>query len=89
MLLLLACARTPPAPPPVAAPEAHEVRTDVKAPGNLPVLTESELAAEDATRQSCIEACAEDAGCEQACMEATPVRQVEVVPDLMPMPVEE
>jgi hypothetical protein len=52
----------------------------VKAPGNLPVLTASELAAEDAARQTCLAACADD-GCREACWQAHPIRQVEVVPD--------
>ncbi len=55
----------------------------VKAPGNLPVLTESELAAEDAAREACLTACPDDA-CRDACGQAHPIRQVEVVPDAPP-----
>lgn len=69
-LLLLACAAREPAPPPES----------VKAPGNLPVLTASELAAEDAAREACLGACADDA-CRSACMDKHPIRQVEVIPD--------
>ena len=54
--------------------------SSVKAPGNLPVLTQSELAAEDAARKACTDACADDA-CRSACMEKYPIRQVEVIPD--------
>lgn len=67
LLLLLACAHHTP-------PEA------VKTHGNLPILTESELAAEIAARVQCIEACTDDA-CRAKCDETNPVRQVEVVPD--------
>lgn len=70
LLLLLACATKTPAPPPEG----------VKVHGNLPVLTASELAAEDAARDACLQACAEEP-CRTACFDAHPIRQVEVVPD--------
>ncbi|MBL8619594.1 MAG: hypothetical protein JNM72_28545 [Deltaproteobacteria bacterium] len=74
--------RTDPAPP-AAAP-----RTDVKAPGNLPVRTAEELAAADQQRAACIGACAgndeERAICEQRCLSQHPIEQVEVVPSAPP-----
>lgn len=70
LLVLLACAGREPSPPPEG----------VKTHGNLPILTASELAAEDAAREACLAACADDA-CRDACMERHPIRQVEVVPD--------
>ncbi|MCK6504678.1 hypothetical protein L6R53_14950 [Myxococcota bacterium] len=91
LLLLLACASRPPAPDDVPLDQ----RTDVKRPGNLPVRTEAELAAADAARQSCLDACrAVDApeadaeaeagaarqACEAACLQAHPIEQVEVIP---------
>ncbi len=58
-------------------------RRDVKAPGNLPVRTAEELAAEDAARTACLEACATELSggpaCEQACLEAHPIVQVELI----------
>lgn len=65
------------------APEAPASRppASVKAPGNLPVRTQSELAAEEAARKACLDACADDA-CRDACMQKFPIMQVEVVPDL-------
>lgn len=59
----------------------------VKAPGNLPVKTESELAAEEAARQACLDACPESEErepCEDACMSEHPITQVEVIPDGLP-----
>jgi hypothetical protein len=67
LLLLVACAHD--APPPEG----------VKVHGNLPILTQSELAAEDAARAACEAACTDDA-CHAACLQAHPIRQVEVVP---------
>lgn len=69
----------------------------VKVKGNLPVKTESELAAEGEARNECIAECVEsrkveakgadaiEAECQQECMAKLPIEQVEVVPD-GPMP---
>jgi len=70
LAFVLACAPKSAAPPPES----------VKAPGNLPVLTSSELAAEDAARDACLAACA-DEPCRTGCFDTHPIRQVEVVPD--------
>jgi len=54
----------------------------VKAPGNLPVMTRSQLEAEDRARNACLDRCEpQDDACTQACHEQFPVRQVEVVED--------
>ena len=55
----------------------------VKAPGHLPVYTESELRAKGEARSACLSACDEaDKACRKACMDKFPPIQVEVVPDL-------
>jgi len=58
-------------------------RRDVKAPGTLPVRAAEELAAEDAARAACLEACATELSsgpaCEQTCLEAHPIVQVELI----------
>lgn len=54
----------------------------VKAPGNLPVRTESELRAQSDALGACLDACSEtDAACRSTCLRAHPIEQVEVVPD--------
>ena len=71
LVLLIACSAKQPPP-------------DVKAPGNLPVMTAAELAAYDAKRAECVEACDEvDDGeaCRVECDESFPPMQVEVIPD--------
>lgn len=84
-------------PAPRAA-DAPAARTDVKAPGNLPVRTESELAAESEARDTCIQSCVQqrqmearaiemiEADCQASCLREHPIEQVEVVPDLAPAP---
>ena len=79
---------TVPADPPAASPPEG-----VKVSGNLPVYTESELAAAAAERQSCIDECVKDnqmravspqeirVDCERSCDESHFIGQVEVVPD--------
>ena len=57
-------------------------RSDVKVHGNLPIMTESELAAQDQARANCLDRCdPDDDGCTQQCHEEFPIQQVEVVPD--------
>lgn len=76
LVLLLACA-------------THAPPEGVKTHGNLPILTESELAAENAARDTCLAGCAEqpDADeCRAACEAKWPIRQVEVVPDALVAP---
>lgn len=84
VVIALVCACGPRVDP--AAPSAP--RTDVKAPGNLPVRTADELAAADQQRAACIGACAgideERATCEQRCLNQHPIEQVEVVPSAPP-----
>lgn len=69
----------------------------VKVKGNLPVKTESELAAEDAARDKCVADCvaskqmearsadAIETDCLGQCMAEHPITQVEVVPDGPPI----
>ena len=87
-----------PAPAARPSPEAEKPPEGVKTHGNLPILTESELAAEDATRAACVTACKDrrapeaidgdriDQECLQECELETPIRQVEVVPDSLELP---
>ena len=84
-----------------AAPEEQPLRSEgkedspppgVKASGNLSVVSQAELAAEDAARAECIKVCVQsrqmeavaiemiEEGCRQGCMDQHPVRQVEVSP---------
>ena len=49
--------------------EAH--RSDVKAPGNLPVRTRAELAAQSDAREACIESCVQERS-----MEASPIETI-------------
>ncbi len=101
MLLLLACVFSPDRPEPIgltvaAQPEAAreaepESSAGLKASGHLPQMTESELAAEDARRRSCVSTClaaerAEDVvtaepGCQASCLKTFPIQQVEIVSD--------
>lgn len=63
---------------------------DIKAPGNLPVRTAEQLAAEARDRAACAEACtgggAAQADCVQRCLVQHPIEQVEVVPSAPPAP---
>lgn len=86
-----------PDPPstPEAAAEADPDKppANVKVKGNLPVKTESELAAEAEARDECVSDCVDarkmeakgadaiEVECQQQCMAEHPVEQVEVVPD--------
>ena len=108
-LELIACkaaSNGTPIPPPEtaqAAPEEEPLRSEgeenaptpgVKAPGNLPVVSQAELAAEDAARADCIKECVQsrqmeavaiemiEEGCRQGCMDQHPIRQVEVEPSV-------
>lgn len=77
ILLLLACANHTPTPnvdTPMTPP------SNVKAHGNLPIMTEEELAAENRARQACLDGCQDDT-CKNACMERYPIQQVEVIPN--------
>lgn len=65
-------------------------RSDVKAPGNLPVRTRAELASEADARQSCLDTCEKErameaspietirASCARKCDQEHPMEQVEV-----------
>lgn len=87
---------TEPAPPTAEAPAPGAPPADVKAPGNLPVRTESELAAAAEAREACVQTCLQqrqmearaieaiEADCAASCQQAHPIEQVEVVPDLAP-----
>jgi hypothetical protein len=67
-------------------------RTDIKAPGNLPVRTEAELAEEARVREACVTECVRtrsmeavaieviEASCQQRCLQEHPIEQVEVIP---------
>ena len=88
------------AKPEAAKPEAEraqpEGRTDIKTKGNLPVVSESELAAQDEQRQTCVSDCVQrrqmeargieaiEADCRAECEQQHPTEQVEVVPDRPP-----
>ena len=73
--------------------EAGDPPPGVKVKGNLPVRTESELAAEAEARDACVTQCVQahvadakapeaiDADCQHKCMQEHPIEQVEVVPD--------
>ena len=93
---MFACTKAAAPPPENAAPvqlSPAEVASEVKAPGNLPVLTETEQAKEEAKRRACIEECiasrqAEAIAaemiadqCQQGCIKKIPVRQLEIIPD--------
>ena len=89
--LLSACGLTEPCDGPqtkcvsadTIAPSDETPPPGVKVHGNLPIRTVSELAAKDTIRDTCLAACDEaDAACKDACMAATPIEQVEVVPDM-------
>lgn len=60
-------------------------RSDVKAPGNLPVRSPEQLAEEARARAACAEACAgtgdAQTACVQACFTQHPIEQVEVRPE--------
>ncbi|EDM73883.1 hypothetical protein PPSIR1_24124 [Plesiocystis pacifica SIR-1] len=72
--------------------EAEQPPPGVKAPGNLPVMTEEELAAEEAKREACVRSCVDERQreakgadaieleCRESCEQELPIRQVEVVP---------
>lgn len=92
-LVFISCVTTSPETVP-ADPPAASPPEGVKVSGNLPVYTESELAAAEASRQSCIDECIKDnqmravspqeirVDCERSCDESHFIGQVEVVPDL-------
>ena len=84
-IILISCVTT--------SPSAVEVPENVKAPGNLPVMTETELSEAEGGLEDCIASCVKDnqmravspqeirVDCEQECNESHSVRQVEVIPD--------
>ena len=54
----------------------------VKAPGNLPVMTQSEVDAMVEAHKACFDACdQQDTDCRQRCDLDHPIPQVEVIPD--------
>lgn len=94
----VACAGQSQPAPPQPSPAPMAPRPDVKAPGNLPVLTRSEAEAEADAHSACIEQCLADrttdarpldalqVECQGLCDDRAPIRQVEIVPDDLPMP---
>ena len=96
----IACATTSPETTPAEPPAAEEPAPDVKAPGNLPVMTEAELVAAEAQLQSCIDDCVKAnqmravspqeirVDCERGCNEEHFIGQVEVI-DAPGLPVDE
>lgn len=60
--------------------EAELPPPGVKAPGNLPVMTEWELAAADERQRELKGADAIELECRESCEQELPIRQVEVVP---------
>ena len=98
LAFVVACTKAA-VPTEVATPETPgieqaEVKPKVKVSGNLPMITQAELAKEDAARRACVEECiaarqAEAIAaemiadqCQQGCIKTIPIRQVEVIPDI-------
>ena len=93
LIVLTSCVTTSPENKPPGPPAAAEAPApDVKAPGNLPVMSEAELAEAESKRQTCIDDCVRDnqmravspqeirVDCEREGNEAHFVGQVEVSP---------
>ena len=95
LVLAVACGGQKPAPDSTVAPSSMPVRTDappepektedgpppaVKAPGNLPRMTQDELDAAYAKLNACVAECAaDDADCARACRVEHDPGQVEVI----------
>ncbi len=89
LLLCAGCAGGTPvetAAPSVDTAVADTATPDVKAPGNLPKMTQAELDAADAARKGCLTEAGDDAAKIAACHEKHPVLQVEVIPDVPAVP---
>ena len=98
LILLISCVTTTPDHAPTGPPA--ETPDNIKAPGNLPVMTEAELEVAIEAHESCIEQCIKDhqmravspqeirVDCERTCDDTHFVGQVEVTPDVLSIPAE-